>query len=323
MIYQIQNNQVVELTADYVEYLYHSYLPDNCLVISDSLTDLDYIKSLADKFSCIVFDHCINPFDIETKLSKLIELDISFYILSGNYNYFGNNVPDTRVKFFPFWAIWTSGQQYQFSHSLKQYNFSCLNGTPWEHRKLTYLYLSNRDYFSDMIFTFGNRLGYTKISSHNILTQKQQQAFDQLPQTVKFIDSDETCGIDLTVEHPAYQKTYVNLVTETTVNRLTPMLSEKTFKPIASGQLFILIASPGAVDFLRQAGIDCFDDIIDHGYDTVIDSGARIEQALDQLDLLNRKDLNSLHKVLAPRLLKNSQYFNSQEFRNQFMVKFG
>lgn len=323
MISYIQKDKVVELTADNVEYLYHSYLPDNCLLISDHVSDLDYIKSIAGQFSCLIFDHSTNPLDATTKLAALKDFNLPFYILSGTYDYFKTSTPDPRIKFFPFWAIWASYQQYKFSLTEKRYNFSCLNGTPWEHRKLTYLHLSTKDYFPDIVFTFGNRPDYVKINNHSILTYKQQQRFDQLPQTVSFLPSDVTCGIDLSIDHPAYQETYVNLVTETTVDRLKPMVSEKTFKPIAAGQLFILIASPNAVEFLRQSGIDCFDDIINHGYNTVIDPSARIEQALDQLDLLNQRDLDALYHEIKPRLLKNSRYFNSQKFRDQFTLNFG
>ena len=323
MIYILQNTEVIELTSDYVEYLYQSYLPGNCLVVPDAVTDIDYVRSLAGNFSYVIFDHGTNPFDPTDKLSVLISLDIPFYILSGSYDYFNNSTPDFRVKFFPFWAIWVSSQQYQFSNSPKQYKVGCLNGTPWEHRKLTYLNLVERSYFKDMVFSFGNRPVYEKIPSRDDLTSDQEQRFSQLPQTVTFVDSDATCGIDITTNHPAYLETYVNLITETTDSASMPMLSEKTFKPIVSGQLFILIASPGAVQFLRDIGIDTFDDIIDHGYDQMSNTELRIQQALDQLDRLDQLDLEHLYQEIKPRLIKNSEYFNSQEFRDQFPLNFG
>ena len=321
MIYQIQNKEIVELIPDYVEYIYYPYLPDNCLVIPDSVTDLDYIKSLADKFSCLVFDHCTNPLDPTDKLSALINLDIKFYILSGSYNYFNNSTPDPRVKFFPFWAVWVSSQQYSFSHTPKQHKFSCLNGTPWEHRKLTYLNLVDHSYFKHMVFTFGNRPVYEKIASHEDLSPDQEQKFSKLPQNVIFVDSDATRNIDVTTDHPAYLETYVNLVTETTIRSIGPMLSEKSFKPVSAGQLFVLIASPGAVQFLRNIGIDTFDDIIDHSYDAVLDTESRIQKELGQLERLDQLDLASIYQEIKPRLLKNNEYFNSQQFRDQFLAK--
>ena len=323
MIYLTRHTEIIEITSGYVEYLYQPYVPDDCLIVSDAVTDLNYIKSIADRFSCVVFDHCTNPYDPTDKLSALIELDIPFYILTGSYSYFNTSTPDPRVKFFPFWTVWVSCQQYQFSHAPKLYRFSSLNGTPWEHRKLTYVNLVDRAYFNTMVFTFGNRPGYEKIPSPDDLTPEQQQRFDQLPQTVTFVDSDATRGIDVTTDHPAYQETLVNLVTETTVSASMPMLSEKTFKPIASGQLFVLIASPGAIGFLRSTGIDTFDDIIDHSYDQISNTELRIQQALAQLDRLDQLDLDAIYNQIKPRLIKNSEYFNSQEFRDQFPLNFG
>jgi hypothetical protein len=322
MIYILQNTEVIELTSDYIEYLYQSYLPDNCLVVPDTVTDIDYIQSLSGNFSYVIFDHGTNPFDPTDKLSALISLDIPFYILSGSYSYFNNSTPDLRVKFFPFWARWVSSQQYQFSHSPKQYKVSCLNGTPWEHRKLIYLNLVERSYFKDMVFTFSNRPGYEKIPSQEDLSLEQQQRFDQLSQTVTFVDGDATRGIDVTTDHPAYQETLVNLVTETTVSASMPMLSEKTFKPIVSGQLFILIASPGAIQFLRDAGIDTFDDIIDHNYDTITDSKERITAAIAQVDHLMTLDIPAVYDQIKIRLQKNSEYYKSDKFRKQFPLTF-
>ena len=101
------------------------------------------------------------------------------------------------------------------------------------------------------------------------------------------------------------------------------MLSEKTFKPILAGQLFILLASPGAVQFLREIGIDTFDDIIDHSYDDTIDIRSRIQQIVDQVDRLERSDLNTICTSIKPRLRRNSEFLRSQEFRDQFTLNFG
>ena len=209
-----------------------------------------------------------------------------------------------------------------FSEKTKKYKFSCLNGTYWNHRILTYLKLTNKSYFKDMIFTFGNRPYHNDNLNELRLTENEKQQFNLLEHTVKFL-TDERNDIDLSINHPAYQETYVNLVTETNIRRSTPMLSEKTFKPIVAGQLFILIASPGAVQFLRDIGIDTFDDIIDHYYDTVIDPRSRIDLALDQIDQLDHVDLKSIYDQIKPRLIKNSEYFLSQNFRNQFKLNFG
>ncbi len=325
MIYHIQDNQIVELTSDYVEYLYSKYVPAGSLIITNR-QQLDTVV-ITDDITRIVFDAATNPIN-PLEYLEIDTIDRPSTVVSGLYYYYCR--PDPKVKFLPFWAVWMSlpyGRlmpmpNHEFSNKPKKYKFSCLNGTFWNHRILTYLSLINKSYFKEMVFTFGNRQYCQDNLNEIVLTEEEKQEFDSLNHNIKFLDNELT-DIDLSVNHPAYQETYVNLVTETTIKHSTPMLSEKTFKPIITGQLFILIASPGAVQFLRDLGIDTFDDIIDHHYDTVVDPRTRIKLALTQLDQLDRLDLKSIYNQIKPRLIKNSKYFLSQDFRNQFKLNFG
>jgi hypothetical protein len=323
VIYHIQDNQAVELRSNYIEYLFSSYVPDQSLIVSDGQS-LD--TAIPDDIKYLVFNDATNPLDAAQHLNQ-IATDLPFCILSGSYPYFKNPIP--QIKFFPFWAVWMSDpysglmrmRPHKFSSLPKRYNISCLNGTAWEHRQLVYLELSRRDYFKDLVFTFGNRDTYSNINERLMLDQELDE-FAQLPKTVAFIPSDAEKEIDVSINHPAYLETYVNLVTETTVKASTPMLSEKTFKPIIAGQLFVLVASPGAIQFLRDVGIDTFDDIIDHSYDSILDTRTRILSALVQVDRLSQMDLKELYNQIKPRLERNSDYFLSQEFRNQFLLRF-
>ena len=317
MIYHIQDNQIVELTSDYVEYLYSKYVPAGSLIITNR-QQLDTVV-ISDDITHIVFDAATNPVE---PLQHLV-INRPFTIVSGLYNYHRRSTPN--IRFLPFWAVWMSDpytgildrQYHTFSNSPKKYKFSCLNGTAKEHRKLLYVLLNQKDYFKDIVFTFGHRPPTTAFPNELILTINEQKIYQALPQAVEFLASDATVGIDLTLDHPAYQESYVNLVTETTV--VSPMLSEKTFKPIVAGQLFVLIAASGAVQFLRDIGIDTFDDIIDHSYDLIVDTRTRINKALEQVDQLIEKDLDTIYDNIKNRLEQNSIYMRSQKFRDQFI----
>lgn len=313
MIYWIQNGVITEITPPFVEYIFTEYLPSGSLIIpyGYSLSDID-----TSKYTHIFVDCCTNPIPYNNS---------GVNILSGHYNKLTNST------FFPFWAVWASlayapaidNLNYNFFNNDKKYKVSCLNGTPWNHRKLTYLQLSKKDYFKDTVFTFNQRSDYKVLEHEELLTDHEISEFNKLPQTISFVPDDVTAGIDLSLNHLAYQDTLINLVTETTVNSKTPFLSEKTFKPIIAGQLFVLIASPGAIEFLRSIGIDTFDDIIDHSYDKVTDLRERITLALSQIDCLVQLDQTELYSNVFTRLLKNSEYFRSQEFRDQFKLNFG
>jgi len=319
LIYHIQDNHIVELTSDYVEYLYSKYVPPGSLIITNR-QQLDTVV-ISDDITHIVFDAATNPI---SPFLETINIDRPFTVVSGLYHY--HRQPTPNIRFLPFWALWMSDpytgildrKYHKFSNGPKKYKFSCLNGTAKEHRKLVYVLLNQKHYFKDMVFTFGYRPPTITFPNEMILTVEEQKIYQALPQAVEFLASDATVGIDLTLNHPAYQESYVNLVTETTV--VSPMLSEKTFKPILAGQLFVLIASPGAIQFLRDIGIDTFDDIIDHSYDQILDPKQRIIQALVQIDQLDRIDLNAIYYIINPRLVKNSEFLRSDAFRKQFWL---
>ena len=325
MIYKLgHDREITELTVNFIEGLYNEYVPDNSLIVFDSM---EYDIAVPDYITQVIFDAATNPIDIERYLTN-ISLD-KFYIITGLYSWYKNHSGNPRIKFFPFWAIWSSSphtgiidtKNHKFQDQPKKYKVSCLNGTNWNHRKLTYIELAKKQYFNEIVFSFKNQRQIEDRSSDLKLTAEETDQFSSLPAGVGFIHGDGS-GIDLSLNHPAYTETYVNLVTETNINAATPMLSEKSFKPIIAGQLFVLIAAPGAVQFLRDIGIDTFDDIIDHGYDQIIDPRSRIRSAIEQIDQLMTMNLAEVYQQLIPRLIRNSRYLKSSEFRQQFPLTF-
>ena len=239
-----------------------------------------------------------------------------FCILTSISSFWYNSHPNSLIKFFPTWILFASAN-YNFWDNPKKYKLSCLNGNYVDHRTRTYLALTKKSYFNDIVFSFGNRGKY--YINNTSLTASELEEFLHLPQQVTFVEDDATRICDTSTRHPAYQETYINLVTETNAFP-TALLSEKTFKPIISGQLFVLIAAPKSIQFLRDIGIDTFDDIIDHSYDNIADSKLRIDVALLQIDHLMTLDLEQVYTQIKPRLLRNSEYFRSEEFREQFLT---
>jgi hypothetical protein len=118
-------------------------------------------------------------------------------------------------------------------------------------------------------------------------------------------------------DNAAYLDTYVNLVTETTViDRL--FVTEKTWKPIASGQLFLILGNPGTVQFLREQGVDTFDDYIDHGYDLETDPATKLNLLYKSLDQLMISNLEDIYKQTKNRRLENASRFFAGEFDSQY-----
>jgi hypothetical protein len=79
-------------------------------------------------------------------------------------------------------------------------------------------------------------------------------------------------------------------------DQYTPMLTEKSMKPFAWGQIPIFISPKNNLSFLRNFGFDLFDDIIDHSYNSEEDGHKRIKMAIDQLEKVCQYDLDYWNK---------------------------
>jgi hypothetical protein len=77
------------------------------------------------------------------------------------------------------------------------------------------------------------------------------------------------------------------LVTETVADGRRLHLTEKTFKPIALGMPFVLVATAGSLEYLRSYGFKTFGHIWDESYDTILDPHDRIRSVASLLQTLN------------------------------------
>jgi hypothetical protein len=112
----------------------------------------------------------------------------------------------------------------------------------------------------------------------------------------------------------AFEDSYVNLITETTVLPEV-FITEKSWKAIASGQLFLLLGNAFSIKHLKDLGVDVFDDIIDHDhYDNETDWETRLTNLHAVLDQLMIMNLDSLWKQTYVRRLANQQKFYRGDF---------
>jgi len=219
-----------------------------------------------------------------------------------------------NLKFYPYWYHW-SKQNWPQTHreniaqDRKQYSVSCLNNSSHPHRIINWFALRDR---KDILITMRND---TKNNANNItLTEQEQEQWNierkKLEPRKQF--SQEGKRVDADILHEAYTNSYVNLVTET-VTCPKVFITEKTWKPIASGQLFMILGDPGTIEHLREQGIDCFDDIIDHNYDAIEDTRERIAELHRSLDKLLKQDLYNINLLTKQRRTKNAELFWSNK----------
>jgi len=88
---------------------------------------------------------------------------------------------------------------------------------------------------------------------------------------------------------------YFQIITETMVINAkqstngivpTPFLSEKSYKPFVSGMPFVMWGQVGTVNALSEQGYHCYHKWIDHSYDSITDSGKRLETLMIEIKRL-------------------------------------
>jgi hypothetical protein len=157
------------------------------------------------------------------------------------------------------------------------------------------------------------RLSFGGMCHSTELTEYQPLFNQQLP---LMLDGPLLRNRDDNQEHRAVsnllRQCAVNIVAETSAQNEGNawqgfFITEKTFKAFGMLQIPVWWAVPGLVDQVRSMGFDVFDDIVDHGYDSIIDQSQRLDAVIEQLHELSSLDLGSVRLQQQSRLLANWQ----------------
>ena len=74
-----------------------------------------------------------------------------------------------------------------------------------------------------------------------------------------------------------YNNTDIEIVLETLFDDQRLHLTEKSLRPIACGQPFVLVATHGSLEYLRNYGFRTFDSVFDEHYDKIVDPNQRLK----------------------------------------------
>ena len=139
-----------------------------------------------------------------------------------------------------------------------------------------------------------------------------------LPSTIDATASADYNNID-------YTQTSIEVVLETVFDDTKWHLTEKSLRPIACGHPFILVSTPGILQYLKRYGFQTFGNYIDESYDTVADPIQRLEavvKLMQSLAKLSAEEKQHLYSKLAPICEHNKRRFFSQEFFDQVLEEF-
>jgi hypothetical protein len=138
---------------------------------------------------------------------------------------------------------------------------------------------------------------------------------------------DSTASADY-VNHD-YTSTQLEIVLETLFDDDRIQLTEKSLRPIACGHPFMLMSTPGSLEYLRSYGFETFGPHIDESYDAVLDPAERMRSIVAEmrriasLSLDQKQQLYTELRLIAARnkqlFFSNSWYNNViEEFKNNF-----
>jgi hypothetical protein len=117
-----------------------------------------------------------------------------------------------------------------------------------------------------------------------------------------------------------YEATDIEIVLETLFDDSRLHLTEKSLRPIACAQPFILAGTHGSLEYLRNHGFKTFGDVWDESYDLVEDPAERLMQIAELMKYISNWDpqIRENNMARARDIAEyNRQHFFSDVFHNQ------
>jgi hypothetical protein len=114
-----------------------------------------------------------------------------------------------------------------------------------------------------------------------------------------------------------YESTDIEVVLETLFDDGRLHLTEKSLRPIACGQPFILAATHNSLEYLRSYGFRTFENVWDESYDTEPNPVQRLEMIVNLMkEISSWSDKVKKEKMLQAQLIAehNRQHFFSKQF---------
>jgi len=150
--------------------------------------------------------------------------------------------------------------------------------------------------------------------------------FDAIHQDLDCLDDFQiSSSASATYSSDDYQKCAIDVVLETLFDDCRNHLTEKILRPIACGKPFILVSTPGSLEYLKSYGFETFSSLIDESYDTVevpLDRLNRITDLMKDISTLPPHAKESLYDKMHLIAQKNKQRFWSDEFFQTIVSEF-
>lgn len=268
---------------------------------------------------------------------------IEDYLRALNKPYLILSSEDSRTGIYcPWWlitypkeypAVTLPGEARAENHT-RRFSVSCINNVPRLERLVNMTYFLHQGVSNQHLLTMGEFGYYAEnadllvqaiLKNRPHMLEAAQSLISSLPLSNGIVPAVQDFWGDLLAvsENPAYTDTYISVVTEHSfsgvVGKTPPFVSEKSIKPILSGQMFFTVAEPGTLDLLRKHGFDVYDDIMNHSvYEHLPCFYSRLDNMHSRLRQVLRYDWEEIFRLTATRRLRNYQQLQSGDIERDF-----
>lgn len=219
-----------------------------------------------------------------------------------------NKTPEIKMEYFPVFRIDKSHVDQAMEQSIKvayqpgprKKTFLCFNRRYNDHRLMLYLSIVKKGLIDQSYYSMDKtqpEAGRTFIENCKYLLSR----FSDMG-----LDSSDVLAADkllpLILDNPnfnrhpmehsvdpvkhLYDTSLVNIITETYFFNKTIHITEKTYKPIAFMQPFILVGAAGSLQHVKDMGFKTFGEFWDESYDKETDDKLRFKMITEVLELI-------------------------------------
>jgi hypothetical protein len=295
--------------------------------------NLDAIKKLNDSYDFVLINCSTEHWGSEKEFGVVATLhdlfskyfDKDFLILTHDPC---DELLSSNLVYFPFWW-WRCRKMFRTDPNSigmvhRKYLVSNLNWGVKDFRIANYLMMMQAPAQSQFLITMHNTDINLAYNGYFDLTAEETATWENIKSTLPTSRQDPMPPNDrlwvTNIQHPAFFDSYLHLVSEASVHDKI-FLTEKTWKPIASGQLFLIWGNAGIVDHLRRLGFDVFDDIIDHSYDSEPDHRSRLRMIHREIHRLVQVDFAEIYAKTLDRRQGNLQKFIDDELIHPWVTR--
>ena len=268
----------------------------------------------------IAFDKSVGPWDQDLEyLSWAEQLNPNrpFFIITSNYYYRENK--HKQIVYYPHWFFTLLDDKNLKKYSaqdivdFRPYKICCLNRNPWLHRCLNFLAMRRQPWFDQCQYSFGvwDRKDF---DTSPTMTEQDLAFLRSINPTRLGIKDDPSFYVSN--HSSAHELCSIDYVTESRVDNL--FVSEKSWKPLFSGQLFFILGPKGLIKHLRDLGVETFDDVIDHGYDQETDLETKIQMLMKSISN-TIENIDSIWKHTQTGRLKNLELVFDRDFHDRLV----